>query len=95
MVFIVLKAVEWFFNIIYGLILVRCLLSWIPNARASKFGRIVHQLTEPVLGPIRSLLAKSPLGGPGMMLDFSPFIAMMLMEVLRRVIYVVATSFIA
>ncbi len=42
-------------------------------------------MTEPILGPCRRMLDKSPLGG-GMMLDFSPVIALILMMLAEQLI---------
>jgi len=48
-------------------------------------GQLLHTLTEPILGPCRRMLDKSPLGG-GMMLDFSPIIALILMRLAEQLI---------
>jgi YggT family protein len=61
-------------------ILVRVLLSWIPIDRNGRFAEIILQITEPVVGPIRKVLPT--LGG----LDFSPMIAMILLEMVRTVV---------
>ena len=42
-------------------------------------------MTEPILGPVRHWMDKSPIGG-GMMLDFSPVIALFLMQVVSIVL---------
>ena len=61
-------------------ILVRVLLSWIPIDRNGRFAEIILQITEPVVGPIRKVLPT--LGG----LDFSPMIAMILLDMVRTVV---------
>ena len=61
-------------------ILVRVLLSWIPIDRNGRLAEIILQITEPVVGPIRKVLPT--LGG----LDFSPMIAMILLEMVRTVV---------
>ena len=61
-------------------ILARVLLSWIPIDRNGRFAEIILQITEPVVGPIRKVLPT--LGG----LDFSPMIAMILLEMVRTVV---------
>ena len=75
---VLLMAINYFADFLYFLIFVRVILSWIRIGKNSELVRLVYNLTEPMLGPIRNLLAKSPLGGPGMALDFSPFLALML-----------------
>lgn len=61
-------------------ILARVLLSWIPLDRDNAIVRIVYDVTEPILGPIRRVLP--PLGG----LDLSPIVALILIQVLERVL---------
>ena len=63
-----IQAIDVFFNVIEWLIFIRILLSWIPMfGYNNPLGRLIYNLTEPILGPCRSMLEKSPLGG-GMML---------------------------
>ncbi len=83
MMFILREAFDWLIRVIEFLILVRVLLSWIPINRNNSIISLVYTLTEPVLAPIRNLLFKSPLGGSGMMLDFSPIIACILLDLIR------------
>ena len=86
MAVIIITAVRYFFNVMYALILIRVILSWFPMARGNKLVQILFSLTEPILGPIRSVIQKSPLGGPGMMLDFSPIIAFFLLSLIQNVL---------
>ena len=82
---ILLKTVDVFFQVIYLLIFVRILLSWVNLGRNSTIGNMIYALTEPILGPVRAMLDKSPIGG-GMMLDFSPVIALFIMNIVKMVI---------
>ena len=79
------NSVNVFCNILYFLLLARVLLSWIPMRPDSKISQFFYVLTEPLLGPIRSLINKSPLGG-GMMVDFSPVIVLFIIQILRSII---------
>lgn len=78
-------ALGIFYQVLAFAILIRCILSWLPIGRDNFFVRIVVALTEPILGPIRRLIAKSPLGG-GMMIDFSPVIAYFLIDFVYRIL---------
>lgn len=64
-------------------LLARALVSWIPNLDASNPAvRILHEITEPVLEPIRRLIP--PLGG---VMDISilvAFFAIIILEQLLR-----------
>lgn len=71
---ILANALNILYDILTFAILVRCIISWLPINRNNFFARIIYSLTEPILGPVRRLIEKSPLGG-GMMVDFSPVIA--------------------
>jgi YggT family protein len=63
---------------IYELILLaRVLLTWFPNIdRSNPLIQLVFDLTEPVLRPIRDLLPQN------MMIDFSPLIVFLIINVL-------------
>lgn len=74
----------WFvglvFNIFTFAIIGRALLSWIDPGLRSRFGRILVDVTEPIIGPIRRAIPS--LGA----LDISPIIAILLLQILRRLL---------
>lgn len=72
---LLVTAIRYFCNFLYLLILFRVILSWVPVSRDNRLIRLLLALTEPILSPIRSVIQRSPLGGPGMVLDFSPLVA--------------------
>ena len=82
---LVLEAIDKFFQILYYLILIRIILSWIPSVRYTSFGGIIHNFTEPILGPVRNMVDSSPIGG-GMMIDFSPVIALFIMNIVCNIL---------
>jgi YggT family protein len=62
----------------------RIILSWFPIQPGSVLAgayRILFDLTEPVLGPVRGLIP--PIGGSGMALDLSPIIVVVGISILR------------
>ena len=61
-------------------ILARVLMSWVNIDPYSPLARAIFQMTEPVLRPIRNMLP------PASGLDFSPIIAMILLQVLGQVL---------
>ena len=68
------------------IIIIRAVLSWFPIERNSSFFRIyffIIQITEPVLGRVREFLSRMV---PNMAIDFSPFIVIILLNVLRNFI---------
>ncbi len=83
---VLINTIVIFTNVLNTLIFIRVLLSWFPIDRNNPLISLLYTLTEPILAPIRKLLFKSPMGGPGMMIDFSPIIAFMLIELLKNII---------
>jgi YggT family protein len=79
------EAVHIFFTILYIMLFARIILSWFPM-RNSKLMALLYSFTEPVLAPVRRLVQRSPLGGPGMVLDFSPLIVFILLRVVGSAI---------
>jgi YggT family protein len=71
-----------FFQILSLAILVRVLLSWVDPQGNMRITQVMRDLTEPILAPIRNLLPNM------MMFDFSPIIAMLLLQMLQRLIVV-------
>lgn len=72
--------VDLLFNVLTLAVFARVLLSWFPAAAANPIGRVVFDVTEPILGPIRRVIPS--LG----MLDISPLVALLLLQVLRSII---------
>jgi len=82
-----LEFVSHFLNILstvlYFGILARVLMSWIKVGPGSPFVpllRLIYAITEPILGPIRRVLPKTG------MFDFSPIVALLLLDLIRRMI---------
>ncbi|MBO5454334.1 MAG: YggT family protein [Clostridia bacterium] len=63
-------------EILSYLILIRCILSYIPMSKGNIFTNAVYNLTEPLLSPVRRILGN--FGRGHMMLDFSPVIVLLL-----------------
>lgn len=72
-----------FFNFLFAalsiLILIRVLMSWIPNLDPyNPIVRLIYQLTDPILEPARRIIP--PIGG----LDLSPLIVLLLIDFVIR-----------
>jgi YggT family protein len=63
------------------LIFIRAIISWIPGIIDPRgpIAEFLITVTEPILAPIRSLM-------PRMMFDFSPMLAILLLNILARVV---------
>lgn len=86
MVSYLVQTVDFMSRLFYFLILIRCFISWLPINRGNTVIRLIYTLTEPVLAPIRNLFSRSPLGGVGMGIDFSPIFAIILVEIVCDII---------
>jgi YggT family protein len=71
-------------ELLWWAILVRAILSWfrVADARGPLYTlrRWLEDLTEPVLAPIRRIVPENTA------LDFSPIVAMVLIDVVRRLV---------
>ncbi len=64
------------------MILARALITWVPNLDPQHpIVRFLFQATEPVLKPIRDLMPA------GMMIDFSPLIVIVIIQVIVIVLF--------
>lgn len=82
------ELVDKAFQIYSFLILARIIMSWIPlpeNAMINSAAGFVHDVTEPYLGLFRRLLPMANLGGMG--IDFSPIIALFVLNLLGGVVH--------
>ncbi len=82
---LLLHAVDIFFYLLEMLILVRILLSWIVGYQGGSVMRLLYNLTEPILQPVRNMVDKSPLGG-GVGLDFSPVFPLILLRLVKALL---------
>lgn len=73
-----------FFNILRWLIIGRVLISWIAPGSRSPLVVFIVQTSEAVIAPVRRMLPRgnSPMG----MIDWSPLVALILLDVIRHVV---------
>ncbi len=89
------KAIDLVIKIFEFALIARVLLSWLPISKNNKLVDLLYMITEPVLGPIRSLLRRSSLMNNSMlsMIDFSPIVAFLLCGVVRNLVIMVLRMF--
>lgn len=61
-------------------IIARALASWFVQDPGNPIVAMLHDITEPIVGPIRRLLPSTG------MIDFSPLIALILLQILRSLL---------
>ena len=75
------EIIDKTFLVLTILIIARALMSWFPNVDPrNPIVEFLITVTEPILAPIRSVMPR--LG----MLDLTPMIAIILLQVIRRVL---------
>lgn len=78
--------VEFLFRLLELAILIRVILSWLNVNPDGPIVSLVHQITDPILDPLQRII---PPVGP---LDLTPFIAMILLEIVRSVLLTIIVS---
>lgn len=79
------RALEILFQIIEFLIIIRIIMSFMNINPNNSIGRIVYELTDPILLPAKALL--NLIGLNKGMFDFSPIIAMLLLNWILKLVY--------
>lgn len=81
------ELIRLIFYVFYGALIARVVLSFLipiigarPHPLLAAFANLVHQITEPILAPIRRVL---PTFGA---FDFSPMVAIILLVVIQEVL---------
>ena len=77
---ILINAVQLFFTVLELAVLARVLFSWIRPDPYSPFVRIIVQVTDPILQPLRRVIP--PLG----MLDITPLVALIGLSIIQQVV---------
>lgn len=72
--------VEILTQVLIWAIFIRAIISWFPIPRDNPLVELVHQITEPVLVPLRRVV---PSFG---MIDITPMVALILLQVVGMVI---------
>ena len=77
---LLIDVVQWAATIFSILVFARVIVSWVGRGSTHPLVLLVFRLTEPVLGPVRSVLPS--FGG----LDFSPVLVLIGIQVLEQVL---------
>lgn len=76
----IVELVDLTFNVFIFSILIQAVLSWVNPGAYNPVSSILHNLTEPVLGPVRRYIP--PMSG----LDLSPLVAILGLQVLKMLV---------
>jgi YggT family protein len=88
MIFAILQTLSFILNIVWWIFLIMIIMSWLisfnvintRNQFVASVWRVLNQITEPILRPIRRVIP--PMGG----LDLSPLIVFVIIFFLQNVI---------
>jgi len=81
-----LTFINFLFDLVSLLIILRAFLSFVRPDPYHPVIRLINQMTDPVLEPLRRVVP--PLG----MVDITPVIALVLLRVLQRLLVTILTS---
>ena len=76
----IINLVIWIINALTILIFVRSILSWFIQDPDHPVMKMLIEVTEPILRPIRRMMPQTP------GLDLTPFVAMIALQLLQRII---------
>ena len=68
------------FEILTYIIFIRVILSWFPHNPYQPLIKLIYQISNPILNPIRNFV--SPIGG----IDISPIIAIFIIQFIKNII---------
>lgn len=82
-----LEALNLFLMLMSFMIIASAVLSWFPHSgNIRKIQKLLYNVTQPILSPIRTLISKSIFGSSHMAVDFSPFIAYLIISTMQQYI---------
>jgi YggT family protein len=73
--------ISWLLSLYTWVIIAAALISWVNPDPYNPVVQILRRVTEPVLRPIRNVLARYQTG-----LDFSPLVAILIIQFIQRVV---------
>ena len=79
--FRLVNFLSWLLDIYMWVIIAAALISWVNPDPYNPIVQFLRRATEPVLRPIRNVLARYQTG-----LDFSPLVAILIIQLIQRVI---------
>jgi YggT family protein len=75
-----IAIVDYAFTLYSFILLARVLVSWFPVDQYNPIVKVLYQLTEPLLAPIRRVLPQTGA------IDFSPIVAFVVIVIVQRIV---------
>lgn len=76
------SLIELVYIVIFSLIMIRMVLSWIMPYGGNEFSRLIYQLTEPMLKPFRAVIPLGNMGG----IDIAPLVLFLILNIVRSIL---------
>ncbi len=83
----VVLILSLFFRFLEFMVVIECIMSWIPPIQSTKFYELIVRFNRPFLEPIRRVLRRVTPGG--FMIDISPIILFALIVAAERLLALV------
>lgn len=93
--FLLYRLVDVAFSVYFWMILIRIIATWFPISLSGPLGKImesIYEITEPYLSFFRRFLPPLIMGGAG--IDFSPIIAILILQFIQRIVLSLLSSII-
>lgn len=84
MTYSIAMVLDTLFSLLELTIFIECIASWIPQIQGNKFITMIHNFVYPILEPFRKLQDRFI---PGLPMDFSPIIALLVINLLRGIVF--------
>ena len=79
MISLIAQVIDKVISILIFAIVIRIVLSYIPQSRSNKLSMLLFDVTDPLLKPFR----RFQIGGAAMAVDFSPLIAIIVLSLIQ------------
>jgi len=79
--YVLVTVIRVAFEVLSWLIIARILISWFPHNPYHPVMRFIYETTEPILAPFRRIMPRTSLP-----IDFSPIIAILVINLVERLI---------
>lgn len=82
MISLIAQVVDKVITILIFAIVIRTFLSYVPHLKSNQIITLLYDVTDPLLRPFR----RFQIGGPAMALDFSPIIAIIVLNLIQSLV---------
>lgn len=87
----VISVLRTVFDVYYILVIIRVVLSWVPHNPQAPIFNFIYTITDFIIAPIRRLMRRY-IGNYPIGIDFSPLIAIVLLQLVEAIIIKILLS---